>query len=221
MVRNTAVRHVLTPRRRQDAKGTLREEHQRGYWRPRAITRLRTNPGSCSSFVPATSRPCPPFPPRCSMVRRGRRFKSVRGLCVPADQLLLLPRLATVLGLDSTERPPRAAIASAAAEDPGCRYGRHRRLDGEDRPRTDPRQLARTHALPVRKGQEGQERLRRDVRDLLAAPDRGRQAARGRRYPGVPARNDQARPRTSTGDNHHPLYTFVKDKRKGQTNGEA
>jgi hypothetical protein len=25
MVRNTAVRHVLTPRRRQDAKGTLRE----------------------------------------------------------------------------------------------------------------------------------------------------------------------------------------------------
>ena len=38
----------------------------------------------------------------------------------------------------------------------------------------DPRQLARTHALPVRKGQERQERLHRDVRDLLAASDRGR-----------------------------------------------
>jgi predicted lipoprotein with Yx(FWY)xxD motif len=51
---------------------------------------------------------------------------------------------------------------------------------------------------------------------LLAAPDRGRQAARGRRYPGVPARNDQARRRTSTGDLQPPSALHV---RQGQAEG--
>jgi hypothetical protein len=83
---------VLTPRRRQDAKGTLRE-HQRRYWRPRAITRLRTNPRSCSSFVPATSRPCPPFPPRCSMVRRGSTVRVRQRLEIPANQHPSLSKL--------------------------------------------------------------------------------------------------------------------------------
>ena len=85
MLRNTAVRqraYAKTETRRQgNSEGT-----QRGYWRPRAITRLRTNPRSCSSFVPATSRPCPPFPPRCSMVRRGSPVRVRKRACkVPAN----------------------------------------------------------------------------------------------------------------------------------------
>ena len=60
------------PHRRaaSNAEGTLRE-HQRGHGRPRAVTRLRPFPSSCAAFVPASSRPCPRFPPRRSMVRRG------------------------------------------------------------------------------------------------------------------------------------------------------
>jgi hypothetical protein len=51
-------------------EGTLRE-HQRGQPRAHAVSHLRTIPSSCVAFVPAASRLCPRFPPRCSMVRRG------------------------------------------------------------------------------------------------------------------------------------------------------
>jgi class 3 adenylate cyclase len=60
------------------AEGTLRE-HQRGHRSPREVTRLQVIPSSCGTSVPAASRPCPPFPLCCSMVRRGRRFEPVRG----------------------------------------------------------------------------------------------------------------------------------------------
>jgi hypothetical protein len=64
---------------RADSEGTLREHH-RGRARPRQVTCLREIPSSCAAFVPAASRACPGFPPPRSMVRRGRRFESVRGL---------------------------------------------------------------------------------------------------------------------------------------------
>jgi hypothetical protein len=51
-------------------KGTLRE-HQPGHRRSRAVTPPQPIPSSCAAFVPAGSRPCPRFPFRCSMVRRG------------------------------------------------------------------------------------------------------------------------------------------------------
>jgi hypothetical protein len=48
-------------------------EHQRGHWRPRAVTRPRAILSVCGIFVPAASRACPRFPLRCSMVRRCSR----------------------------------------------------------------------------------------------------------------------------------------------------
>jgi hypothetical protein len=60
----------FTPRRRQDAKGTLREHTSAGTGvnaRSRAFGRILV---LARLSCPATSRPCPPFPPRCSMLRR-------------------------------------------------------------------------------------------------------------------------------------------------------
>ena len=60
------------------------------------------------------------------------------------------------------------------------------------------------------------------MRRLLAAADRVRQAAptAGAKASllGTTKRKDGRRQVTY---NHHPLYTFVKDTKKGQTNGEA
>ncbi len=57
----------------------------------------------------------------------------------------------------------------------------------------------RGHPLPVRKGQARQERLQREMRQLLAAADRLRQAARERRSKGLPTRNHEAHRRASAG----------------------
>src|SRR5439155_14354126 len=84
-----------------------------------------------------------------------------------------------------------------------------------------PRRRTRPHPLSVREGPERQERMQREVRRLLAAADRRWQAAReaGAKTSllGTTRRVDG---RLQVTYNHHPLYTFVKDTRKGQTNGE-
>jgi hypothetical protein len=72
------------------SKGTLREHHV-GQHRAPAVTRVRAIPSSCAAFVAAASRLCPHFPRRRSMVRRGLRFESGRGLEIAANQSLLLP----------------------------------------------------------------------------------------------------------------------------------
>jgi hypothetical protein len=80
------------PGSQPDPKGTLRE-HQPGHWRARAVTDLRPIPSSSAAFVPAASRTCPRFPPRCSMVRRGstvRVRQRAYPLEVPVNRLVLL-----------------------------------------------------------------------------------------------------------------------------------
>ena len=62
--------------------------------------------------------------------------------------------------------------------------GRHRKLVA----RADPRRLTRSHAVSLRQGQEGQERLLGRLRRLLAAAARIGQAARGSRGQGIAAR---------------------------------
>ena len=55
----------------------------------------------------------------------------------------------------------------------------------------------------------------------MAAADRNGQAARVGRSKGVTAgTTKRADGRLQVTYNHHPLYTFVKDTAKGQTNGE-
>ncbi len=79
---------------------------------------------------------------------------------------------------------------------------RRRRRQGRRREHSTgagPRRRARPHPLPVRKGQAGQERLQRQMRRLLAAADRLRQAARDRRSKGLPPRNHEAHRRASAG----------------------
>jgi hypothetical protein len=58
------------PARVSFCNGTLREHHF-GHERPPATTHLHPIPPPYGTFVPAAARPCPPFPPRRSMVRRG------------------------------------------------------------------------------------------------------------------------------------------------------
>jgi hypothetical protein len=83
-------------------EGTLRE-HQPDHRRGRAVTRLRAIPSSCAAFVPAASPVCLRSPSRCSMVRSGRRFESVRGLQGPANRHVVLPHWARAYPLASTE----------------------------------------------------------------------------------------------------------------------
>src|SRR4029079_16523105 len=112
----------------------------------------------------------------------------------------------------SSRRTRGGDLPAQPAEDRGCGYGRHGRLDGDVPPRPDPRQLARTHALPVRQGPEREERVLGKVRELLAAPDCERQAAgRGRRE-GFPDWNDQARRRTTAGDLQPPPALYVRQR---------
>jgi hypothetical protein len=76
---------------RHGCEGTPRE-HQRGHLREHAVNRLRPFPSSYAAFVVARARVCPRFPSRRSMVRRGQRFESVRGLRrTPANQRKVLP----------------------------------------------------------------------------------------------------------------------------------
>jgi hypothetical protein len=74
-----AGRRATRPAAPGAAEGTLREPH-RGHARPRAAIRRPRIPSACRILVPAASRACPRFPPCCSMVRRGLRFESGRGL---------------------------------------------------------------------------------------------------------------------------------------------
>jgi hypothetical protein len=66
-------------------EGTLREHHL-GHLRARQVTGLPAFPSCCAAFVSAAARSCPQFPRRHSMVRRGLRFESGRGLTRKAPQ---------------------------------------------------------------------------------------------------------------------------------------
>ena len=85
-----------------------------------------------------------------------------------------------------------------------------------------PRRRPRPHPLPVREGQARQEQLHREVRWVLAAADRRRQAARGSRGEGLPPRNHEARRRASSGHLQPPSALHIRqghearpDKRRG------
>src|SRR4029453_17848287 len=76
-------------------------------------------------------------------------------------------------GDGGTRRVPAAAAFGDSRPTSHRRY-RHNR---KDRPRPDPGQLDRAHALSLREGQEGQERVQRTVREVLAAADHEAQTA--------------------------------------------
>jgi hypothetical protein len=129
---------MCRPSERQ-AEGTLREHH-RGHRRLREVTLLRAIPSSCAAFVPAASRPCPPFPACRSMVRRGstvrvrQRASVYRLLSDPFCCLYRRDVLASAwAGFQSRLRtlcrsrwPPRGEGATRLVEP---REGRARRAD--------------------------------------------------------------------------------------------
>jgi predicted lipoprotein with Yx(FWY)xxD motif len=64
--------------------------------------------------------------------------------------------------------------------------------------------------------------VHRTVRKLLASAPHERQAARGRQCESsLVGTTKRADGRLQVTYNHHPLYRFVKDTRKRQTNGEG
>ena len=133
---------------------------------------------------------------------RNERSNRMRGLVLTIAGLAAASSLA--VGLNSASASSNAA--SAATE------GRCRKL----RAGPDPRRRARPYPLSVREGQAREEHLHRPVRRLLAAADRIRQTARGRRRESVPARHHQAAGRTTAGHLPPPPALHV---RQGQEQG--
>src|SRR5690242_19852865 len=114
---------------------------------------------------------------------------------VPSETTLVCATQSTPMGGQHADKAPLHRCAAAGTDRDRRSAGRDRRsripapppwaqrgrpdarthrLDGLNQPRTDPRHLERTNALSVRQGQERQERLLWDVRELLAAADRDR-----------------------------------------------
>jgi hypothetical protein len=119
-------------------EGTLRE-HEAGHARPRAVIPRRGIRLSCGIFVPAASRPCPWFRPRCSMVRRGstvrvrqRALQNPRSRGFSVQEALLFTRACGGYGafygaFKRVRRPPPAPSSRLTcprsqklAEDPGA-----------------------------------------------------------------------------------------------------
>src|SRR4051812_22567897 len=120
-------------------------------------------------------------------------------------------------------RHARGRHLSAAHADRPCRPRRpHRRLDGEDGPRTGSGK-SRGHTLYLfgkdRKGKSAcSGQCATFWPPLIASGKPGVAGGAKASLIGAIKRADGRRQGTY---NHHPLYTFVKDKQKGQTKGEG
>ena len=73
-------------------------------------------------------------------------------------------------------------------------------LAPSDRPRRDLGEREGPHALPLHERREGQERMQRELRDVLAPSDEGRQLDGGARRQTGSGGHDQARGRPSASD---------------------
>jgi hypothetical protein len=144
--------------RAPDNEGTLRE-HQHGHGRPRPVTRPRSIPPTSGSSLVCVGHACPPFPPRCSMVRRGRcclveRSKYRQGIDHPGDIVRWVERCSPAQTASTSWSVLLRAAAMSSGLDPLlCRPGsrisvpRPKRKAGESGGAWSPSLISRASAF--------------------------------------------------------------------------